>query len=187
MIYDTVIRQPNQAVMAEVNLTGLTKLVAEESPLSILLVSPDVKKKSKEQKELEMTEWREHRSPYPTEVRVNYVKIPGRVLTKNGKFPKILHAYLPIRFAMPIAEEETYGDVKQRIEKESMRAVKRLQEYRKEANAFCIVNLDVCAYELSNSAKQCMPISGDNFIDDTARRVLIPRITFDLCLFLIET
>ena len=189
-MYDDLVRRPFQLVMDNVKLEGLTKLVANGYSTGITLVSPDLEKISQEEFRREWEEWNAtHKGPYPTNVRLSTVWMAQKLLTKKGKSPRIIQAYTPIRFfmPMPVAEEETYGRLKKRIEKESMRAVKYVRGVgvKGKVNAFYIGNLDH-DYIIPSSTKQCMPIAGDGFLDRIARDVLIHRVVFDLSLFEIE-
>jgi len=194
MMYNETVRKPMKMVLDHVELDGLIKLIAKEPSTVIALITPDARKMSKE-------EWKQytkgtdekwgldHRGPYPGHFQMSDVWMPQKLATKEGESPRVLQAYTPVDFAMPVADvtEETYRELKERIERESFRAVKyvRGNDAKGRVNAFYIGNLRQ-DYVIPEGIKECMPIAGDSFLDRQARDVLIPRVVFDLCLFEIE-
>jgi len=194
MMYDKVVEKPMEMVLDGVRLEGLTKLIAQGYSTGSTFTTPDMHK-------MPIEEWREnvkklddkwkrtHKGPYPTDLHLSTVWMPQKLVTKDGKSPKIIQAYTPVKYGLPIADltEETYGELKQRIEKESMRAVEHIKgvDVKGEVNAFYIGNLRE-DWVVPSSARQCMPICGDSFLDRPARDIFVPRIAYELCLFEIE-
>lgn len=189
MMYDDLVRKPTQMVLDEVKLAGLTKLIAEGPSLGLTFGTPDMDKMPVEEwrkkVEEEMEAWkRTYKGPYPIHIYLSTVWMPQKLVTEDGKSPKIVQAYTPIKFELPTAEKETFGELKERIEKESMRAVEYVRGVgvRGKVNAFYTGNLRT-DWVVLGSTRQCMPICGDSFLDKPARDTFVPRIAYDLCLF----
>jgi len=187
-------------ILNQVNLEGLTKLVVEgEDPTGLYFMTPDMGKVSKEEWKEKCIKEREERErtqsgPYPLDLHLSSVWTPKRLVTQDGETPKITQAYTPIKFFIPIAEEETSEELKERIERESMIMVESVtEEYvrdksvDREVNAFYVGNLNR-ENEIVETIKHCVPVKGvfPMFLNEPARNILIPRVAFDLCLFEIE-
>ena len=191
-----MVREPMEMVMEEIELEGLTKLVAKGHRIGLSFGSPDIEKKSKEEKDNEMQRWRDSVNlegrafvePYPVHKYLSTVWVSGRLVTLESKKPKFLQVYTPIRFMIPVPEtDETLRGLKDRIEEDSTRVVEEIRKSSNggEVNAYYLGNLEL-DYVLENTHKQNMPIAGERFLSNLARNVLIPRYVFDLCLFNIK-
>jgi len=94
MMYNDLVREPMQMVVDEVELEGLTKLVATGYSVGITLVSPDSEKTSAEERKREREERREtHKGPHPTEVLMSIVNMAQKLVTKDGESPRIIQTY----------------------------------------------------------------------------------------------
>lgn len=164
-----------QQVLDEVKLEGLIKLVASDKGIGITIVSPDSAEERKE-----------HRSSSLYQV-MSTVWMPSKVETKDKRKPIILQAYSPINFELPMVKNETYRSLKERIERESMRAVEHVRgvDIRGNVNAFLVSDLKD-TFVVSPSVESCIPVAGYSFLEGPAKDALIPRVTYNLCLFEIE-
>jgi hypothetical protein len=114
--------------------------------------------------------------------RLETVWIPGELVRADGKPLKILKAYQPVQRQMPVAKEETYGQLRDRIAEETETlAGYVMEETGGPVNAFHLANLSG-EYIMGQPAKECMVISGEGILDH-ARESFELRYTFLTSLF----
>ncbi len=191
MMYDDMVRKPMQKVLDEVKLEGLIKLISQGCSTGHHFITPDIDKYTQldwaKKIELEINEWdKTHKGPNPNFYYISRVWMPQKLITKERLDATIIQAYAPLRFILPLSEKETYKELKERIEKESLRAVEYTRkESMGKVNAFYVGNLGK-DYIIPDLEDGCSLISGDSFLNRIAKDILVPRIVFNLSLFEIK-
>lgn len=175
-----------EQILEQVEIPGLTKLVHLEKYIhtSGNYSSPEWKQMSVEERR-EIVYNREHYK------HVERLYVPKEVTTVSRERPRIKQAYSPVSVALPVSEDETYQQLKERIEKEIGRVVKHTKESYGDSNvnAYYIGDLTlgyIIPEERRSGIAVCMPIAGERFLEQPVKEVLFPRWTFDLALFEIE-
>lgn len=122
---------------------------------------------------------------------------PKRLTTSTGESPRIAYAYTPMTVLLIPEDDETYQQLKERIEHKVMKVV----TYIREKQNGIIKNNRVDAYyvgelafehrvplELQESIFSCTPIAGTSYLSrKPANEYLFPRWKFDLSLFALDT
>jgi hypothetical protein len=181
----------NQDIIDKVRLDGLIRLIAEPSLGCLVFNSPNWKKMSgddwSKKYTTECEEWERTKIGHYPPHYYSSCTLAGKPLTTlDGKSPRILQAYSPIRFELPVAKNENYHELMERIEEESMRMVNHMRREDKTAiNSFYMGNLRLdwvlCVF------RSCPVIPTHRTIfDERIGDFFVPRYTYDFCLFKID-
>ncbi|KYK25048.1 hypothetical protein AYK26_02535 [Euryarchaeota archaeon SM23-78] len=153
-----------QDVLGHVAVKGLTKLIASEG---IRMGRPFFLDRDKWENKEDKRYWK----------YMETVWVPGDLVRENGKPLHIITAYQPVFRRMPVAKEETYAQLRDRIAKETgMLANYVMEQTSKEVNAFHLSNLDM-EYVMSDSAKESIGLVGDGIFLNP-KEAFEPRATF---------
>ena len=175
-----------EQVVSAIEVPHLTKLVTLETGWREGNVfSPEWERLTKEELGKKDDEWIEEQVD-----RFEYAK---KLTTSDGKSPIILQAYNPMVIPLPLGDDETYRQLKERIEgliahgAEIVRA--GFWEPVNVLNAYHIGKVRL-EYRIPNERAEtiiaCMPIAGDSFLSKPASELLKSRWTFTLTYFNIE-
>jgi len=172
-----------QKIRDTVQLAGLTKLTIRGERWSYLEISSGISEKELKRK---LEDWEENKKgPNPLDIYKSFIWIPSELETTDGKRPKIIQVYNPINFSLPFKKDEKYSEIKERIEKESIKPVNYMKEkFGNQVNAFHISNIEM-KYVPSPLTLGGILIS-DEKLKTPAKDCLILRVNYDLSLFEIE-